>query len=131
MSEWLDEKIAEWVYEAARLEAEWSGRPVIPEPFTDRDEAFRRQFVNVVREYIALEKLPTPEEAHESWVKAYRKMGWKYGEERDAEAKTHPDLVPYDELPQSEKDKDAIFLALVWLAKQFKPLIAEEEFFDE
>jgi hypothetical protein len=44
-------------------------------------------------------------------------MGWKYGEKRDVEKKTHPDLLPFYDLPQDERDKDAIFLALVWLAK--------------
>jgi hypothetical protein len=111
------ETITKLIYEAARKEAEWSKRPIIPEPWEDRDNAFKKQMVDVVRKYIESDKLPSPEEAHNSWMKAYLNMGWKYGEVRDAEKKTHPDLVPFYELPKDERDKDAIFLSLVWLVK--------------
>lgn len=32
--------------------------------------------------------------------------GWTYGEKKDAEKKTTPLLIPYDELPESEKEYD-------------------------
>lgn len=32
--------------------------------------------------------------------------GWTYGEQRNDELKTHPCLVPYEELPDSEKEYD-------------------------
>ena len=111
------EKITEFIYEAARLEATWSNRSIIPEVWAKRDEAFRKQMVDVVKRYLAMEKLPTPEEAHNSWMESYFKMGWKYGEKRDPILKTHPDLIPYNKLPKDERDKDAIFLALVWVAQ--------------
>jgi hypothetical protein len=111
------EKITELIYKAARLEAIWSKRSIIPEKWEERDEKFRKQMIDVVEKYLAMEQLPTPEEAHNSWMKSYFEMGWKYGEKRDVEKKTHPDLVPFYDLPQDERDKDAIFLALVWLAK--------------
>ena len=38
-------------------------------------------------------------------------MCWQYGEVRDPEKETHPDIVPFSELPESERQKDAIFLA--------------------
>jgi hypothetical protein len=111
------ETITKLIYEAARKEAEWSKRPIIPEPWEDRDDMFKKQMVDVVRKYIESDKLASPEEAHDSWMKAYLNMGWKYGEGRDTEKKTHPDLVPFYELPKDERDKDAIFLSLVWLVK--------------
>lgn len=114
-------KIAELIYEATRLEAEWSKRPIIPEKWNNRDEAFRNQFVDIVRKYIQ-DGIPTPEEAHNSWMESYFKMGWKYGKERSVENKTHPDLIPFDELPKEERDKDAIFLCLVWFARELKDL---------
>lgn len=114
------EDIAKWIYEATRVEAEWSKRPIVPEAWENRDDKFRNQFVDIIAKYMAMDKLPTPAEAHESWNQAYYKMGWKYGKVRDTKAKTHPDLVPFDDLPQPEKDKDAIFLAFVWLAKKVK-----------
>jgi hypothetical protein len=36
-----------------------------------------------------------------------------YGEVKDAVAKTHPCMVPYDDLPEFQRKKDALFLAIV------------------
>ncbi len=46
------------------------------------------------------------ENTHEVWAAGRISEGWKYGEKLDAEKKTHPMLVPYSELPESEKDYD-------------------------
>ena len=43
---------------------------------------------------------------HDVWAKARIEEGWKYGEIKDSSAKTNPCLVPYDELPDSEKEYD-------------------------
>jgi len=43
---------------------------------------------------------------HEVWAAGRIKDGWTHGEKRDDTSKTHPCLVPYDELPESEKDYD-------------------------
>lgn len=43
---------------------------------------------------------------HKRWNAYMRSEGYCYGEERDDMAKTHPCLVPYDELPEHEKKKD-------------------------
>ena len=105
------------IYEATRLEAEWSKRKIVPEKWGKRDEKFRKQFVEIIDKYLLQAELPTPEEAHNSWVEAYKEMGWVYGEERDTENKRHPDMLPFYELPRDERDKDAIFLAVVWVFK--------------
>jgi hypothetical protein len=115
------ERLARLIYEATRIEAEWSGR-IVPETWEQRDEKFRSQFVGIVSKYINAERLPTPEQAHNSWMESYLEMGWRHGEKRDPVAKTHPDLVPFDELPRDEKDKDAIFLAFIWLAREITKL---------
>jgi len=51
----------------------------------------------------------TPEQLHESWLKMKTAEGWVYGEVKDAEAKTHPCMKPYTELPEEQKVKDHIF----------------------
>ena len=119
--------IAELVYEAARLEARWSGRSIVPEEWQRRDDKFREQMVLTVANYLAMDQLPSPEEAHDNWMHEHIRMGWKYGEKRDPELKLHPDLVPYDELPKDERDKDAVFLALVWLVKQLARFLGGEQ----
>lgn len=43
---------------------------------------------------------------HEVWAKGRTDEGWTYGETLDREKKTHPCLVPYEDLPESEKDYD-------------------------
>jgi hypothetical protein len=43
---------------------------------------------------------------HDVWASERIDEGWKYGPARDDEAKTHPDLVPYEDLDESEKDYD-------------------------
>ena len=43
---------------------------------------------------------------HEVWSQSRIKDGWTYGPERNDAAKTHPCLVPYDELTETEKDYD-------------------------
>jgi len=46
------------------------------------------------------------ENAHEIWARQRIAEGWTYGPRRDDAAKRHPDLVPYGELPESEKVYD-------------------------
>ena len=43
---------------------------------------------------------------HEVWAETRIKQGWIYGEQRNDERKTHPCLVPYEELPEDEKEYD-------------------------
>jgi hypothetical protein len=50
---------------------------------------------------------------HNAWLEDKKKDGWVYGEVKDAEAKTHPCIVPFEELPEFQKKKDALFCAIV------------------
>lgn len=43
---------------------------------------------------------------HEVWSETRIKQGWTYGKQRNDELKTHPCLVPYEELPEEEKEYD-------------------------
>lgn len=46
------------------------------------------------------------ENAHDIWAKERMDHDWTYGPERDDEHKKHPDLVPYSDLTDSEKEYD-------------------------
>lgn len=46
------------------------------------------------------------ENTHEVWSAQRIKDGWSYGPKRDDANKQHPCLVPYDQLPESEKEYD-------------------------
>lgn len=46
------------------------------------------------------------ENTHDVWALGRLRDGWTYGETRDDAQKKHPCLVPYDQLPDSEKEYD-------------------------
>lgn len=50
---------------------------------------------------------------HNSWMKEKVDQGWVYGEVKDPEAKTHPCIVPFDQLPEFQQKKDSLFCAVV------------------
>ncbi len=43
---------------------------------------------------------------HDLWRKAKEADGWVYGEQRDENKRTHPDLVSWDDLPEEEREKN-------------------------
>lgn len=48
------------------------------------------------------------ENSHDIWARQRMDDGWTYGEKRDDEHKKHPDLVPYSDLLEKEKEYDRI-----------------------
>jgi hypothetical protein len=46
---------------------------------------------------------------HDAWVKMHQDSGWVYGEVFDSEKKTHPNLLPWDQLPAAMQSKARIF----------------------
>jgi len=115
----LTERRAEFVYEGARIAAMAAGAPIIPVPWGEREQAFRDQFLKVIERQCGDQRSRSPEELHGSWMRAYFGMGWVHGPEYSRENKTHPDLVPYADLGQLERDKDAVFVALCEIARQW------------
>jgi len=43
---------------------------------------------------------------HEVWAESRIQQGWMYGRQRNDKRKKHPCLVPYEELPENEKEYD-------------------------
>jgi hypothetical protein len=115
----LVERQSEFIYEGARIAAIAAQAPIIPELWSEREEPFKAQFRVVIARQCSDDRCMSPALLHDDWMQAYYKMGWVFGEVRDTVTKTHPDLVPYHELGQLERDKDAVFVALCEIARQW------------
>ncbi len=63
--------------------------------------------VTLSAEHLKLTEL-LAKNTHELWAQQRLAEGWKYGQQRDDTRKEHPCLVPYEELPESEKQYDRI-----------------------
>jgi ryanodine receptor 2 len=48
------------------------------------------------------------ENTHELWARQRIADGWQYGPQRNDDIRRHPCLVPYDQLPESEKEYDRL-----------------------
>ena len=55
----------------------------------------------------------TPEEYHNSWLAKKQEDGWVYGPVKDTNAKQHPCVLPYAQLPAEQRAKDHLFKAVV------------------
>ena len=57
---------------------------------------------------------------HEVWAQSRMSQGWTYGEKRNDDLKTHPSLIPYEDLTEQEKqyDRDTALSALKFIVKE-------------
>jgi len=102
--------IAETCHEANRVVQRALNEPVSP-AWTDADLETRGSAVDGV--VSALRNGSTPEQSHENWIAYKLEHGWRYGETKSNRDKTHPCLVPYDQLPVEQRMKDGIFTDIV------------------
>jgi delta-aminolevulinic acid dehydratase/porphobilinogen synthase len=72
-----------------------------------------KQSVRLGVKKIMLNPYIDAEEMHEEWVKDKKKNGWKLGDIKDIDKKTHPNLVSFNKLPKEEQAKDYIFISIV------------------
>lgn len=82
------------------------------QPFEFAPQWQRESAVKGVAFHMMMPEAP-PSLSHESWMAAKLADGWVYGEEKDEEKKTHPCLVPFDQLPKHQQAKDYVFTAIV------------------
>ena len=83
----------------------------VPQPMDTSDVQLPEE-LNVLIEQMS-------KNVHEVWAQNRLDQGWTYGEERSDALKTHPCLVPYDELPEVEKayDRDTALETLKLITK--------------
>ena len=92
-----------------------------PKPI-DLSDVELTEDLNGLREAIA-------ENAHEIWAENRQAEGWTYGPQRDDEKLLHPDMVPYSQLPEGEKeyDREMAMKTIKLLKKLGYDLIKREE----
>jgi hypothetical protein len=102
--------IARVCHEANRAWQVVSGDPSVSPPWDEAPEWQRSSAVSGVEEALGG---ATPEQLHESWCAAKVDDGWVWGDVKDTDAKTHPCLVDYEQLPADQRAKDHLFQAIV------------------
>jgi class 3 adenylate cyclase len=75
-----------------------AGETYIPKPLDTSKVQLTDEIVRLTELFAA--------NAHDVWSQQRLSDGWKYGPERNDERKEHPHLVPYEQLPESEKEYD-------------------------
>jgi len=105
------EKIARVCHEVNRAICEAAGDHS-QKPWGAAEEWQRASAIKGV--YFALFNPDAPASAqHDAWTADKIADGWVYGPVKDADAKTHHCLVPYEDLPFEQRVKDHTFRAVV------------------
>ncbi len=111
-------EIARICHEANRALQVALNDPAIPvcQEWDHEDDGVRDSAIKGVVFHLGQEV--TPRESHESWMRAKMEDGWVYGERKNLEAKSHPCLVPYDDLKPQDRVKDELFSSIVKVFKE-------------
>lgn len=106
------EGIAEIIHEANRALQRVFPSDGIPValPWAQESQEQRDSIINGVQ--LAM-RGATPEEMHDNWMRRKVAEGWVGGAVKDEVAKIHPCICPYDQLPETDRVKDRLFLAIV------------------
>lgn len=105
------ERCARAAHELNRAYCAFGGDHSQP-PWEDAPEWQKESVMRGVFQVLA-DKNRTPSKSHEGWLAIKERDGWVYGEQKDPDKKTHPCMVPYDELPEAQKLKDTLFVTTV------------------
>jgi len=81
-------------------------------PWKDAPEWQKRSAIAGVMAILTGE-VTTPEDLHVGWFEQKSREGWRYGPIKSPERKEHPCMVPYNDLPVTQRAKDHIFFTLV------------------
>lgn len=108
------EQIARVCHEANTAYCYVVGDSALPH-WHDLTEDYQKSAIRGVE--FTLANASTPQLQHDAWMIERISQGWKYGPVLDREAKIHPNLIPYDQLPVAQKVKDQLFMSIVYALK--------------
>ena len=86
---------------------------VTGEPWPDQEWSAHSRKVQAVRDVLNSRSGVTAEEQHEQWLVQRTAAGYTYGPVKRPDRLEDPCMVPYADLPDSEKIKDALYGAVV------------------
>ena len=109
MSEWSVEQVARVCHEVNRAYC----RAIDDDSQLEWEDAPDWQRDSTIAGVEAAVLWPNPRQQHDAWMGYKLREGWRYGAVKDAEAKTHPCLLPWDDLPREQRTKDELFIAVV------------------
>jgi RyR domain len=104
-------RIAEVMHEAMRVWQKTNGQTPSP-PWSRAPKWMKESSAASVVWRIANPGAPTSAQ-HDQWLQQKKADGWKFGKTKDAVKKTHPMMIPYAQLPEFEKRKDALVNAVI------------------
>lgn len=116
MHRYSDEQVAEACHAAIRglqeVHRQMGGETPSPGGrFADLVADLRDAAIEGVRR-ARMGAIPSPRAHHNWWVETLKGLGWRRGP-RNPQARTHPNLVDWSQLPAEQQDKDKLFLAVV------------------
>lgn len=106
-----EEGIARICHEVNRAYCESLGDHSQP-PWEEAPEWQRESALAGVKAFLEAGGL-SPAKSHALWMEHKLAEGWRWGLKKDEVRKTHPCLVPYDQLSHTQRAKDFIFTGIV------------------
>ncbi|MCI4645150.1 MAG: RyR domain-containing protein [Hyphomonadaceae bacterium] len=103
--------IARTVHEAIRAWAAAHGQPAMPH-WRQAPRWMKESTLESV-DFVLNNPGANDGHQHDQWMDQKKRDGWVYGPNKDADKKTHPMMVPFADLPDMEKRKDALLKAVV------------------
>lgn len=114
MSEPIENQIARIAHEVNRAWCEFNGDMSQPR-WEEAPDWQRESAVNGVQFHIANPDAGDSA-SHDSWMAEKVASGWVYGPVKDPDAKVHPCIVPFEQLPKEQQFKDRLFRTIVHAA---------------
>ena len=104
--------VTAWVcYEAERAYCMAHSDYSMTKPWEKLSVAKKQFWVDKVMQH-AMHPNMEPRQMHETWREDMETAGFTYGDKYSEEGKTHPSLLPYDNLPWHIQVKDSIFYSI-------------------